>query len=55
VFKDLSLILVDTVIFLGDFNYRIGLSSEKVKSLIKTGDFETLYENDQVCESIGTM
>lgn len=51
-FKDLSLILVDTVIFLGDFNYRIGLSSEKVKSLIKTGDFETLYENDQVCESI---
>jgi hypothetical protein len=33
---------------MGDFNYRIGLGSEKVKQLIKAGDLETLYENDQV-------
>jgi hypothetical protein len=39
----------DTVIWLGDFNYRIGLSNEKVQKLIQVGDLETLYENDQVC------
>ena len=39
----------DTVIWMGDFNYRIGLGSEKVRQLIKMGDLETLYENDQVC------
>ena len=33
---------------MGDFNYRIGLGSEKVRQLIKVGDLETLYENDQV-------
>ena len=33
---------------MGDFNYRIGLSSEKVRQRIKVGDLETLYENDQV-------
>jgi len=33
---------------MGDFNYRIGLGSERVKQLIKIGDLETLYENDQV-------
>jgi hypothetical protein len=37
-----------TVIWLGDFNYRIGMGSEKVKGLIKQGDLQTLYENDQV-------
>lgn len=42
------IILKDTVIWFGDFNYRIGLGSEKVKHLIKMGDLETLYENDQV-------
>jgi hypothetical protein len=36
---------------MGDFNYRIGLGAEKVKQLIKMGDLETLYENDQVCNS----
>jgi len=40
---------LDTVIWMGDFNYRIGLGAEKVKQLIKMGDLETLYENDQVC------
>jgi inositol-1,4,5-trisphosphate 5-phosphatase len=38
----------DTVIWLGDFNYRIGLSNEKVQKLCHVGDLETLYENDQV-------
>ncbi|KAF4626621.1 hypothetical protein G7Y89_g11537 [Cudoniella acicularis] len=38
----------DTVIWMGDFNYRIGLGADKVKALIKMGDLETLYENDQL-------
>lgn len=38
----------DTVIWLGDFNYRIGLNNEKVRKLVEVGDLETLYENDQV-------
>ncbi|EOD52543.1 phosphoinositide phosphatase [Neofusicoccum parvum] len=38
----------DTVIWLGDFNYRIGLNNEKVRKLVEVGDFETLYENDQL-------
>lgn len=38
----------DTVIWLGDFNYRIGLSHEKVMKLCHVGDLETLYDNDQV-------
>lgn len=38
----------DTVIWMGDFNYRIGLGADKVKQLIKNGDLETLYENDQL-------
>jgi len=39
----------DTVIWLGDFNYRIGLTNEMVQKLVQAGDLETLYENDQVC------
>ncbi|KAL3417842.1 hypothetical protein PVAG01_10851 [Phlyctema vagabunda] len=38
----------DSVIWMGDFNYRIGLGSEKVKQLIKMNDLQTLYENDQL-------
>ena len=38
---------LDTVIWMGDFNYRIGLGADKVKQLIKNSDLETLYENDQ--------
>ncbi|KAH6709016.1 SacI homology domain-containing protein [Leptodontidium sp. 2 PMI_412] len=38
----------DSVIWMGDFNYRIGLNVDKVKQLIKVGDLETLYENDQL-------
>ncbi len=40
----------DAIIWLGDFNYRIGLSDENVRKLIQMGDLETLYENDQVSE-----
>jgi endonuclease/exonuclease/phosphatase family metal-dependent hydrolase len=40
----------DTVIWLGDFNYRIGLNNEKVQKLCHVGDLETLYENDQVIQ-----
>jgi len=38
----------DTIIWLGDFNYRIGLSDEKARRLIQAGDLETLYSNDQL-------
>ncbi|KAF2740426.1 hypothetical protein EJ04DRAFT_540103 [Polyplosphaeria fusca] len=38
----------DTVIWLGDFNYRIGLSNEKVQKLCQVGDLETMYDNDQL-------
>ncbi|RFU31354.1 hypothetical protein B7463_g4974, partial [Scytalidium lignicola] len=38
----------DSVIWMGDFNYRIGLGNEKVKQLISMGDLDTLYENDQL-------
>jgi len=39
----------DSVIWLGDFNYRIGLSNDKARRLVEIGDLESLYENDQVC------
>lgn len=38
----------DMIIWLGDFNYRIGLNDEKVRHLISIGDLETLYQNDQL-------
>src|ERR1700753_2790969 len=38
----------ETVIWLGDFNYRINLSNERARYLIKAGDLESLYENDQL-------
>lgn len=38
----------DTIIWMGDFNYRIGLDDNKVRRLTQQGDFITLYENDQV-------
>ena len=36
------------MIWLGDFNYRIGLSSEVARALTKRRDLEKLYENDQL-------
>ncbi|KAI6779083.1 Inositol-1 [Emericellopsis cladophorae] len=38
----------DSVIWLGDFNYRIGLGSDKARALVKRRDLEALYENDQL-------
>lgn len=38
----------DSILWLGDFNYRIGLSDTRTRSLIKSGDLSTLYDNDQV-------
>ena len=38
----------DAIIWLGDFNYRIGLSDERARKLIKDGDLGALYENDQL-------
>ncbi|GAA89592.1 SacI domain and endonuclease/exonuclease/phosphatase family protein [Aspergillus luchuensis IFO 4308] len=38
----------DAVIWLGDFNYRIGLSNQKARELVQQGDFQTLYDNDQM-------
>lgn len=38
----------DTVIWLGDFNYRIGLSWERAMDLVQQRDLEHLYENDQL-------
>ncbi|KAF2720653.1 hypothetical protein K431DRAFT_285567 [Polychaeton citri CBS 116435] len=37
-----------TVIWFGDFNYRIGISNERARGLIDKGDLSTLYENDQL-------
>ncbi|KAF4555326.1 SacI-like domain-containing protein 2 [Elsinoe fawcettii] len=38
----------DSIIWLGDFNYRIGMNNDRTRQLIKIGDLETLYENDQL-------
>ncbi|KAI9831266.1 MAG: inositol polyphosphate 5-phosphatase [Phylliscum demangeonii] len=38
----------DAIIWLGDFNYRIGLGDEKVRKLVQVGDLDHLYENDQL-------
>lgn len=38
----------DSVIWFGDFNYRIGLGLETAKELIKRRDLERLFENDQL-------
>lgn len=38
----------DSVIWLGDFNYRIGLANEDARRLVTLGDIGMLYENDQV-------
>jgi synaptojanin len=40
--------VLDAVIWLGDFNYRIGLPSDQARALVKKRDLETLFENDQL-------
>lgn len=37
-----------TIIWFGDFNYRIGIGNERARQLIDAGDLGTLYENDQL-------
>src|SRR3978361_303574 len=46
--RDRSIDDHDSVIWLGDFNYRIGLSNERARQLVKEGDIDTLYKNDQL-------
>ena len=38
----------DTIVWMGDFNYRIGLSHEKATDMVKSGDIARLYQNDQL-------
>ncbi|KAK4540308.1 hypothetical protein LTR36_009620 [Oleoguttula mirabilis] len=38
----------DTIIWFGDFNYRIGMENDRTRLLIRRGDLSTLYENDQL-------
>lgn len=40
--------LADAVVWLGDFNYRIGLGHDAARALVKRKDLATLYENDQL-------
>lgn len=49
--RDRSIDDHDMIIWLGDFNYRIGLTDDKVRRLIEAGDLDTLYKNDQVIDS----
>lgn len=46
--KDRAIEDHDSIIWLGDFNYRIGLSDDRARSLVKSNDLDTLYENDQL-------
>jgi hypothetical protein len=38
----------ETIIWFGDFNYRIGMDNDRTRQLIKKRDLGTLYENDQL-------
>ncbi|KAK4199132.1 putative inositol-1,4,5-trisphosphate 5-phosphatase [Triangularia verruculosa] len=38
----------ESVIWFGDFNYRIGLGLESAKELVRQRDLERLFENDQL-------
>ncbi|CCC11590.1 putative synaptojanin-like protein [Sordaria macrospora k-hell] len=38
----------ESVIWFGDFNYRIGLDLENTKDLVRKGDLPKLYANDQL-------
>lgn len=41
----------DRIVWLGDFNYRIDLADEQVRSCLDTGDLATLLHHDQVRSS----
>lgn len=38
----------DTIIWLGDFNYRIGQTNQNVRELLLRGDYQRLYDHDQL-------
>jgi hypothetical protein len=38
------------IIWLGDLNYRVVLSYDETRSLLEENDWDTLLENDQVCD-----
>ncbi|PLB54305.1 DNase I-like protein [Aspergillus steynii IBT 23096] len=38
----------DSIIWLGDFNYRIGLGNHNVRELVLQRDYQKLYDNDQL-------
>jgi len=38
----------ESVIWFGDFNYRIGLDLETTKNLVKKKNLESLFANDQL-------
>jgi hypothetical protein len=38
----------DTIIWLGDFNYRIGLGDQRVREFVRQKQYDILYENDQL-------
>ncbi|KAK9454835.1 SacI homology domain-containing protein [Dipodascopsis uninucleata] len=38
----------DTIVWLGDFNYRIDLPNEEVRKLIEINELDELYRNDQL-------
>jgi hypothetical protein len=38
----------DAVVWLGDFNYRIGLANDKVRALLRASDLPALFKNDQL-------
>ena len=46
--KDRSISDHKTIIWFGDFNYRIGISNERARQLIAKRDLGTLYQNDQL-------
>ncbi|KAJ5085615.1 hypothetical protein N7532_010386 [Penicillium argentinense] len=46
--KNRSIADHDTVVWLGDFNYRIGLGNQIVRDLVLQRDYQKLYDNDQL-------
>ncbi|OJJ05356.1 hypothetical protein ASPVEDRAFT_86709 [Aspergillus versicolor CBS 583.65] len=38
----------DAIIWLGDFNYRIGLPNQAVRDLVQQASYQRLYDNDQL-------
>ncbi|GFF16671.1 DNase I-like protein [Aspergillus terreus] len=46
--KNRSIADHDAIIWLGDFNYRIGRDNQTVRDLVARKDFQKLYDNDQL-------